>query len=85
MPDNTSPALVVEGLDHSSTIVEGNFKSGNMTLLTVYSSDAGANDAHGVQVRCWGESNTANNFTDMKVGFVKIDAIQVSEAAPSQP
>lgn len=84
VPDNTLAVFLGEGLDESSTIVEGNSKSGNMMLLTVYSSDAGPNDAHGVQVRCWGESNTAGTFTDMKVGFVKIDALQVSDAVLSQ-
>ncbi len=79
VPDNTSAIFLGEGLDESSTIVHGNFKSGNIALLAAYSSNGGPSDAHGVQVRCWGESTTSAGFTDMKVGFVKIDAIQVSD------
>src|SRR5262245_20549421 len=79
VPDNTLAAFEGEGLDESSTILEGDFKTGNMALLTVYSSAAGPSDAHGVQVRCWGESHTVDGFTDMMAAFVRIDAIQVSD------
>ena len=80
VPDNTLPVLAGEGLDEAQTTVQGNFRVGNMTLFTVYSSNAGPSDAHGVQIRCWGQSNTSGGTTDMKVGFVKIEAIQVSAA-----
>jgi hypothetical protein len=80
VPDNASPVFVGDGLDFSSTIVQGNFKTGNMVLQAVYVSDGGPSAPQGVQVRCWGDSSTAGDFTDMKVGFVRIQALPVSDA-----
>src|SRR4029453_8106364 len=84
LPDNTPAAFAGEGLDESSTIVEGNFKDGNMTLFAAYGSAGGPNDPHGVVVRCYGESNTSGTFTDMMVGFVRIQALEVTDVAQSQ-
>src|SRR4030095_12418294 len=83
-PDTPPAAFAGEGLDESSTIVEGNFKDGNMTLFAAYGSAGGPKDPHGVEVRCYGESNTSGTFTDMMVGFVRIQALEVTDVAQSQ-
>jgi hypothetical protein len=80
LPDNAPAIFQGNGLDESSATVAG-YHDGTMTLFVPYSSNGGTHDPHGVQVRCWGQSNTANGYTDMVVQFVRIEALQVSDVS----